>query len=115
DFADPYQIKIVLQNLLENAWKYTSKTDEAFITFGSYNRNGRPIYFVKDNGAGFNMEYVNKLFIPFQRLHHEKDFPGTGIGLATVKWIIDRHKGDIWAESCIGQGSTFYFTLNADF
>lgn len=112
DFADPSQIKIVLQNLLENAWKYTSKTDKASITFGSYEKEGEKIYLVKDNGAGFNMEYANKLFIPFQRLHHEKDYPGTGIGLATVKRIIDRHNGEIWAEGSTGEGATFHFTLD---
>lgn len=113
DVADPTQIKIVLQNLLENAWKYTSKTDKAEISFGRHHKNGdEQIYYIKDNGAGFNMDYVNKLFIPFQRLHHENEFPGTGIGLATVKRIIDRHNGKIWAEGSPGEGATFHFTLN---
>lgn len=111
DFADPSQIKIVLQNLLENSWKYTSKSEVPSICFGSSEKDGKRVYFVKDNGAGFNMKYSNKLFMPFQRLHHENDYPGTGIGLATVKRIIDRHNGEIWAEGEPGKGATFHFTL----
>lgn len=114
DFADPSQIKIVLENLLENSWKYTSKTEEPSISFGCIEKNGEKVYYVKDNGVGFNMNYVNKLFVPFQRLHHENDFPGTGIGLATVKRIIDRHNGEIWAEGEPNKGSIFYFTINRE-
>lgn len=112
DVADPSQIKIVLQNLLDNSWKYTSKTEKATITFGSCEKDGKRVYYVKDNGSGFNMNYANKLFLPFQRLHHENDYPGTGIGLATVKRIIDRHNGEVWAEAEPDKGATFYFTLS---
>ena len=112
DFADLSQMRIVLQNLLENSWKYTSKSAEPAITFGCNEKEGKRVYYVKDNGAGFNMNYVNKLFVPFQRLHHENDYPGTGIGLATVKRIIDRHNGKIWAEGEPDKGATIYFTLN---
>lgn len=100
-----------LENLLNNAWKYTSKTSNAHIEFGSFNQEGKTVFFVKDNGAGFDMRYVQKLFSSFQRLHHERDFSGTGIGLATVYRIIQRHGGTIWAEGLVNQGATFYFTL----
>jgi len=112
--ADYQQMKIVLQNLLDNAWKYTSKNELTVIEFGCYQKNGHCVYFVKDNGAGFNMKYSDKLFLPFQRLHNNKDFPGSGVGLATVKRIIGRHNGEIWAESEENNGSAFYFTINDD-
>ncbi len=111
-FADSTLIRAVLQNLLENAWKFTSKKQDAKIEFGSLEKEGKRVYFVKDNGAGFNMEYKNKLFTAFQRLHQASEFPGTGIGLTTVQRIIHRHKGDLWAEGEIGKGAIFYFTLN---
>ena len=104
-------LKIVVENLLSNAWKYSSKKPNARIEFGSLKDNGETIYFVKDNGAGFDMQYVDKLFGAFQRLHHREQFDGIGIGLATVKRIISRHNGKIWAESEIDQQTTFYFTL----
>ncbi|MCC5915404.1 MAG: PAS domain S-box protein [Balneolaceae bacterium] len=109
--GDASLLRIALQNLLENSVKFTSKEERAVIEFGSFNKNGDMVFYLKDNGAGFNMEYANKLFTPFQRLHREKDFPGTGIGLATVQRIIHRHMGKIWAESEKGEGATFCFTL----
>jgi light-regulated signal transduction histidine kinase (bacteriophytochrome) len=109
--CDPRLIKLVLQNLLDNAWKFTSKLPEADIEFGSQEQDGETIIFVKDNGAGFNMEYSDKLFVPFQRLHETEEFEGSGIGLATVQRIINRHGGKVWAESTSNEGSTFYFTI----
>ncbi|MHA2353362.1 MAG: sensor histidine kinase, partial [Candidatus Thorarchaeota archaeon] len=109
--CDRRLIKLVLQNLLDNAWKFTSKTSDARIEFGSMEREGEILFYVKDNGAGFNMEYSDKLFIPFQRLHQTDDFEGSGIGLATVQRIINRHGGRVWAESEVDEGSTFYFTI----
>lgn len=103
-----------LENLLNNAWKYTSKTKHAQIEFGCSKQDGKTVFFVKDNGAGFDMRYVQKLFNSFQRLHHERDFSGTGIGLATVYRIIQRHGGNIWAEGQVNQGATFYFTLGTN-
>jgi len=109
--ADPRLMRIALENLLGNAWKFTRKVSGARIEVGSTGVPDGKSYFVKDNGAGFNMEYADKLFSPFQRLHSEEDFPGTGIGLATVYRVIDRHGGRVWAESEVGKGATFYFTL----
>lgn len=109
--SDKTLISIALDNLLNNAWKYTSKTEHAIIEFGSNEVNGEAIYFVKDNGVGFDMQYYEKLFGAFQRLHAVNDFEGTGIGLATVQRIIHRHGGRIWAESEINKGTTLFFTL----
>lgn len=100
-----------LKNLLENAWKFTSKRETAVIQFATTTLHGETVYFVRDNGVGFDMEYVDKLFGTFQRLHPKETYPGTGIGLATVKRVIERHKGRVWAESEVGQSATFYFTL----
>jgi light-regulated signal transduction histidine kinase (bacteriophytochrome) len=108
--GDTRLLHIVLTNLLDNAWKYTSKTDPARIVFGQDQVNGKTVFFVRDNGAGFDMQYVAKLFGAFQRLHGA-EFPGTGIGLATAQRILARHGGRIWAEAQPGQGATFYFTL----
>ena len=100
-----------LENLLDNAWKFTSEKETRRIQFGTTVLNGETVYFVRDNGVGFDMEYADKLFGTFQRLHPKEAYPGTGIGLATVKRIIDRHKGRVWGESEVGKGATFYFTL----
>jgi len=110
--ADGQLIKVALENLLGNAWKFTSKVAAAKIEFGAEQRSGGTVYFVRDNGAGFSMGHADKLFAPFQRLHGSAEFPGTGIGLATVHRIVDRHGGQIWAESTVGQGATFYLTIS---
>jgi light-regulated signal transduction histidine kinase (bacteriophytochrome) len=102
---------ILLRNLLENAWKFTSKRPLSRITVGSLENNGERVYYVRDNGSGFDMKYGDKLFRPFQRLHTQNEFPGMGIGLATAQRVVRRHGGRIWAESEPGQGATFYFTL----
>ena len=112
--ADPHLLRILLENLLGNAWKYTSKVERPIIKFGNQRKYGRNIYYVYDNGAGFDMAYVHKLFRPFQRLHPIDEFEGTGIGLAIVERIVQRHGGRIWAESEINNGTTFYFTLGTD-
>jgi signal transduction histidine kinase len=109
--GDAGLLQIMLQNLLGNAWKYTGKMDRALIEFGSLAKDGEQVYFIRDNGAGFDMRYVAKLFGAFQRLHTEDEFPGTGIGLATVQRIVNRHGGRIWAEGEVGKGSCFYFVL----
>jgi light-regulated signal transduction histidine kinase (bacteriophytochrome) len=96
-----------MTNLMNNAYKFTSLNTDTTIEFGYF----KETYFVRDNGAGFEMRHVGKLFAPFQRLHANKDFPGSGIGLATVKRIIQRHSGTIWAEAEVNKGATFYFTL----
>ena len=106
-------LRIALENLLGNAWKYTCKTKHARIEFGVEQQNGSPAFFVSDNGAGFDMASAGKLFSPFCRLHSETEFAGTGIGLSTVQRIIARHGGRIWAKSAVGQGTTFFFTLGA--
>lgn len=111
-WGDAGLLRVVLQNLLGNAWKYSSKRADAEISVGqTMNAAGQAVFFVKDNGAGFDMAHADKLFQPFQRLHNAADFAGTGIGLATVSRIIERHGGRIWAESVPGAGATFFFTL----
>jgi len=109
--ADPRLITVMLENLLGNAWKFTSKQAAATIEVGKEARDGEMVYFVKDNGAGFSMEHATKLFAPFQRLHAASDFEGTGIGLATVNRVVARHGGRVWAEAKPGEGATFLFTL----
>jgi PAS domain S-box-containing protein len=109
--ADPHLMHIVMENLFSNAWKFTSKRDRAIIEFGQQSRAKERTFFVRDNGVGFDMAYVDKLFGVFQRLHSVSEFPGTGVGLATVHRIISIHGGRIWAESVEGKGTTFYFTL----
>lgn len=110
--GDNRLLRLLLVNLLGNAWKFTSEKKKARIEVGRIDRDGKQVYFVRDNGAGFEMKYSNKLFGPFQRLHSEKEFPGSGIGLATVRRIVSRHGGEVWAEGAVGKGATIYFTLN---
>jgi light-regulated signal transduction histidine kinase (bacteriophytochrome) len=109
--ADRQLAAIALDNLLGNAWKFTSKRPRARIEIGATAENGEVAYFVRDNGAGFDMTYGDKLFGVFQRLHPETDFPGTGVGLATVARITARHRGRIWAHGMPDEGATFFFTL----
>jgi signal transduction histidine kinase len=110
--ADRALLQIMLVNLIDNAWKYTGKNAAARIEFGLTSADGGEAFYIRDNGVGFDMAYAGKLFIPFQRLHPIQDFPGTGIGLATVMRIMRRHGGDIWAEASPGQGAAFYFRFN---
>ena len=110
--GDAGLLRIVLENLLGNAWKFSSHRTPARIEFGALAKPGEPLtYYVRDNGAGFDLEYATKLFGPFQRLHSDAEFPGTGVGLATAARIVHRHGGRIWAESAVDRGATFYFTL----
>ncbi len=112
--ADSRLLGLVLQNLIENAWKFTARNEGgACIEFGSEERNGRPVYFVRDNGAGFDMAHSGRLFGTFQRLHGTHEFSGSGIGLATVRRIVERHRGEIWAEGEVGKGATFTFALES--
>jgi PAS domain S-box-containing protein len=112
--ADPTLIRTVLQNLLDNAWKYTSGRDDAAIEFGTTSEEAPgSCFYVRDNGAGFDAAYAGKLFKPFERLHSAAEFPGTGVGLASVRQIVERHGGRTWAEGASGAGATFYFTLPA--
>lgn len=109
--ADRGLMRAALQNLISNAWKYSATKEVTVIELGLVNKDGKPTYFIKDNGVGFDMRYYDKLFQPFQRLHPKEQFDGTGIGLATVARIIRRHNGTIWGESELGVGSVFYFTV----
>jgi light-regulated signal transduction histidine kinase (bacteriophytochrome) len=129
DTADRSLIRTMLQNLVENAWKFTARSQDATIEFGTTpagstaagatgtrgtgTRGTGTCYYVRDNGAGFDPAFAGKLFQPFQRLHAVTEFPGTGIGLASVQRIVERHGGRVWAEGAVGHGATFYFTLNA--
>ena len=110
-FVDPSLIRIAFENLFENAWKFSSKKENARIEFGTLEQDGKTVFFIKDNGAGFDMTYADKLFQPFHRLHSDTEFPGTGIGLSIVKRVIRRHGGTIWAEGRTGEGATIFFTL----
>jgi PAS domain S-box-containing protein len=110
--GDARLLRIALQNLFDNAWKFTRGKTGARIVFGVVQNEDKPTYFVRDNGVGFDMAYADKLFGAFQRLHDAREFPGTGIGLATVQRVIHRHGGRIWAESAVDEGATFYFTLS---
>jgi light-regulated signal transduction histidine kinase (bacteriophytochrome) len=109
--GDPGLLQVALENLLDNAWKFSSKRPQARIEFRVMDHEGQTAYFVRDDGAGFDMAYADKLFGAFQRLHSMNDFSGTGIGLATVQRVIHRHGGQLWAEAAPNQGATFYFTL----
>ncbi len=109
--ADAHLLEAVVENLLANAWKFTSARPAAHIAVGQVSKDGQAAYFVRDDGAGFDMAYADKLFGAFQRLHATAEFPGTGIGLATVERVVRRHRGRIWAEAEVARGATFYFTL----
>jgi light-regulated signal transduction histidine kinase (bacteriophytochrome) len=109
--GDERFLRVLLDNLLGNAWKYTGHREAATVELGMRDDKGEAVYFVKDNGAGFDMSRAKELFAPFKRLHSTDEFTGTGLGLATCKRIIDRHGGRIWAESQVSVGTTFYFTL----
>lgn len=109
--ADAALMRIAMQNLLQNAWKFTSRTGSPVIRVGALERDAKTVYFVADNGVGFDMAHAGGLFAAFQRLHHIEDFPGTGIGLAIVQRIIRRHDGEIWAEAKEGAGATFFFSV----
>jgi signal transduction histidine kinase len=111
--GDERLLRIALENLLDNAWKFTAKRSDGLIEFGSADADGGPAFFVRDNGVGFDMAYAGKLFGAFQRLHGKDEFPGLGIGLATIRRIVHRHGGRIWAEGAVDHGAGFYFTLNA--
>jgi signal transduction histidine kinase len=110
-FADEGLMQVVLENLIGNAWKYTSKSESAVIEFGHTDEDGETAFFIRDNGAGFNPRYADRLFRPFQRLHSQSEFNGTGVGLATAYRIITRHGGKIWARGDLDKGATFYFTV----
>lgn len=111
--GDPSLLRVLLENLLANAWKFTGRIDRPEIEFGRCeSERGKP-FFVRDNGAGFDLAFADKLFKPFQRMHAANDFPGSGIGLATVKRVVERHGGRLWVDAAVGRGATFYFTLSA--
>ena len=110
--GDPHLLRVVVDNLLANAWKFTSKVEAARIEVGQVDIDGKPAFFVRDNGSGFDPEQAARLFTPFQRLHSESEFEGTGIGLATVQRVVSRHGGRVWAESRPGEGAAFFFALS---
>jgi light-regulated signal transduction histidine kinase (bacteriophytochrome) len=109
--GDKQLLNMALENLIGNAWKFTNKKSNAKIEIGKTKKNNKDVFFIRDNGAGFNMKYADKLFIPFQRLHSDEDFDGIGIGLGIVNRIIHRHGGEIWAEGKEDEGATFYFSI----
>jgi light-regulated signal transduction histidine kinase (bacteriophytochrome) len=109
--ADPRLTRILLENLLGNAWKFTRDTASPLISLVAASTPRGRAFRLRDNGTGFDPAYASRLFLPFQRLHSSAEFPGTGIGLATVKRVVDRHGGSVWAESKAGEGATFFFTL----
>jgi light-regulated signal transduction histidine kinase (bacteriophytochrome) len=110
--GDKPLLNVALRNLLENSWKYTGKCPHTLIEMGKTKQNGESVFFIRDNGAGFDMKYSEKLFQPFQRLHSGSEYEGTGIGLATVLRVVRRHGGRVWADSHVGKGTTIYFTLD---
>ena len=111
--GDKGLLRIVVENLVGNAWKFTRKTERPRIHLGRLEkpRSAEAVFFVRDNGAGFDMEHAGKLFAPFERMHSPRDFEGTGIGLATVRRVVERHGGRVWADSAVGKGATFFFAL----
>jgi light-regulated signal transduction histidine kinase (bacteriophytochrome) len=109
--ADPRLLRIALENLIGNAWKFTRKVARARIEIGAVLHEGVQQYFIRDNGAGFNSEYAQDMFAPFRRLHTANEFPGTGVGLSIVQRVIRRHGGSVWADGAVGRGATFYFTI----
>ncbi|WP_437123428.1 sensor histidine kinase [Tistlia consotensis] len=111
--GDPRLLRIALENLIGNAWKFTAGRTPARIELGRCEQDGKPAFFVRDNGVGFDMTYAGQLFRAFQRLHDARSFPGTGIGLATVQRIVHKHGGAVWAEAATNEGATFYFTLES--
>jgi signal transduction histidine kinase len=112
--GDPDMLSILMDNLIGNALKYAAKREQPAIEFSMTQEDGEPVYYIKDNGVGFDMQYASTLFVPFQRLHKTEEFEGTGIGLATAQRIVHRHNGRIWAEAHIDEGATFYFTLGRE-
>ena len=110
--ADPQLMRTAIEQLLGNSWKFTAKKESATIEFGEKREGDNTVYYVRDDGAGFDLRFAQRLFGPFQRMHREEEFPGLGIGLATVQRIVHRHGGRIWAEAEIGKGATFCFTLS---
>jgi signal transduction histidine kinase len=109
--GDPAMLQVAIDNLVRNAWKFTGNHPTARVEFGVIRKDGKSVFFVRDDGAGFDQDYADRMFVPFQRLHSASEFPGIGIGLATVQRIIHRHGGEIWAEGALEKGATFYFTL----
>ena len=109
--GDPRLLRVALANLLDNAWKFSGRTARPRIEFGALRESRRTAYYVRDNGAGFDMAHAGRLFAAFHRLHPAADYPGTGVGLATVQRVVHRHGGQVWAQSEPGCGATFYFTL----
>ncbi len=109
--GDPNLLRILVENLLGNAWKFTARSGAARIEFGVGRQQAQRVFFMRDNGVGFDSAFAHKLFQPFERLHGMEDYPGSGVGLATAKRIVARHGGRIWAEGSPGSGATFYFTL----
>jgi signal transduction histidine kinase len=112
-YGDAQLLRVLMENLLRNAWKYTSRHDSARIEFGSFQEEGETTYFVKDDGSGFDPHSADRLFQPFQRLHSKSEFPGNGVGLATVRRIVHRHGGEIWAQGAVEKGATFYFKIRS--
>jgi light-regulated signal transduction histidine kinase (bacteriophytochrome) len=111
-YGDPHLLRVLLQNLLDNAWKFSGRRPDPEIEVGTYEEAGRRVYFVRDNGVGFDAAYADKLFQPFQRLHRAEDFPGSGIGLASAQRIVERHGGRIWGTTATDGGAVFAFTLS---
>jgi len=109
--ADRALIQVVFENLVGNAWKFTRKQPQPRVEIGADTQGGATVFFVRDNGAGFDMDHAHRLFLPFERLHSDAEFKGTGVGLTTARRVIERHGGRIWAEAAVGQGATFFFTL----